>query len=54
LHLFKDYKVIRKVLDWLGIDEFKRDRPQPKKLPAADLFDDFAQNDYINCNYTDI
>jgi len=49
----EDYKVIRKILDWLGIDEFRRDKPPPKKLSAADLFDDFAQNDYINCNYTD-
>jgi len=23
----EDYKVIRKILDWLGIYEFKRDRP---------------------------
>ena len=35
----EDYKVIRKILDWLGIDEFKRDRPLPKRLAAADLFD---------------
>jgi len=53
LHLFKEYKVIRKILDWLGIDEFRRDRPPPKKLQATDLFDDFAQNDYIECDYTD-
>jgi len=48
----EDYKVIKKILDWLGIDEFRRDRPPPKRL-AADLFDDFAQNDYTDCNYTD-
>jgi len=34
-------------IDWLGIDEFRRDRPPPKKLQATDLFDDCAQNDYI-------
>jgi len=49
----EEYKVIRKILDWLGIDEFRRDRPPPKKLQATDLFDDFAQNDYIECDYTD-
>jgi len=27
----EDYKVIKKILDWLGIYEFKRDRPPPKK-----------------------
>ena len=26
----EDDKVIRKILDWLGINEFKRDRPPPK------------------------
>ena len=29
--------VIKKIFDWLGIDEFKRDRPPPKRLAAADL-----------------
>ena len=27
----EDYKVIRKILDYLGIFEFKRDRPPPKR-----------------------
>ena len=49
----EDYKFIKKILGWLSIDEFKMDRPPPKKLSAADLFDDFAQNDYIDCDYTD-
>ncbi len=48
----KDYKVIIKILDLLSIDEAKRDRPPPKRFQAADLFDDFTQNDYIDCNYT--
>ena len=49
----KDYKVARKILDYLGIYEFKRDRPPPKKLAVADLFDDYAQNDNIDCDYVD-
>jgi len=49
----EDYKVIKKILDWLGIYEFKRDRPPPKRLAVADSFDDYAQNDYINADYTD-
>jgi len=49
----EDYKVIRKILDWLSIDEFRRDRPPPKALAVADLFDDYAQNDYIDYDYMD-
>jgi hypothetical protein len=49
----EDYRVIRKILDYLGIYEFKRDRPPPKRFAAADSFDDYAQNDYIDCEYVD-
>jgi len=49
----EDYKVIRKILDYLGIYEFKRDRPPPKALAVANSFDDYAQDDYIDYNYTD-
>jgi hypothetical protein len=49
----EDYKVVKKILDWLGIYELRRDRPPPKTLTAADSFDDYAQNDYINCGYWD-
>ncbi|MBU4293400.1 MAG: hypothetical protein KJ770_05065 [Actinobacteria bacterium] len=45
--------MIRKILDWLDIYELKRDRPPPAALAVADSFDDYAQNDYINCDYTD-
>jgi hypothetical protein len=34
----KDYKVVKKILDWLGIYEFKRDRPHPKRLAVAEAF----------------
>jgi len=47
-----DYKIVRKILDYLGIDEFKkRDRPSPKTLAVADSFDDYGRNDYIDCDY---
>jgi len=49
----EDYKVIKKILDYLGIYEFKRDRPPPKRLAVADSFDDYAQNDYMDCDYAD-
>jgi hypothetical protein len=47
------YKIKRKTLDRLGIDEFRRDRTPPKALAVTDSFDDHAQDDYIDCNYTD-
>ena len=53
LGFIKDYGVIRKILDYLGIYEFKRDRPPPKKLAVAGLFDDYAQNDYTDCDFTE-
>jgi len=37
----------------LGIYETQRDRPPPKRLAVADSFDDYGQNDYINCGYVD-
>ena len=49
----EDCKVIRKILDWLSMDEFRRDRPPLKRLASADSFDDYAQNDYVNCSYAD-
>jgi hypothetical protein len=49
----EDYKVIRKILDYLGIFEFKRDRPPPKRVGVADSFDDYGRNDYTDCDYID-
>ena len=44
----EDYKIVKKILDYLGIDEFKRDRPPPKRLTVADLFDDYIHDEYID------
>ena len=49
----EDYRVIKKILDYLGIYEFKRDRLPPKILSAADAFDDYACDDYIDDDYMD-
>jgi len=49
----EDYRVIRKILDYLGIFEFIRDGPPPKRFAVADSFDDYAKNDYIDCDYVD-
>ena len=53
MKIIEDYKIVRKILDYLGIYEFKRDRPPPKTLAAADSFDDYGQNDYVGFDYTD-
>ena len=42
---------LKKILDWLGIDELRRDVPPPKRLAVADSFDDYGQNDYVDFNY---
>ena len=49
----EDYKVVKKILDYLGIDEFKRDRPPPKRLAVTDSFDEYACDDYIDNDYAD-
>ena len=46
----EDYKVVRKILDWLRIDDFKRGRPPPG-ITTPNEFDDYAQNDYIDCDH---
>jgi len=50
----EDYKVVKKILDYLGIFEFKRDKSPPKVLAVADTFDDFKCDDYIDCDYVDL
>jgi len=42
----EDYKIVKKILNWLSINEFKRDRPPPKRLAPADSFDDYRCDDY--------
>jgi uncharacterized protein (DUF608 family) len=53
LPLLKNYKVVRTVLDYLTIYEFKRDRPPPRELAVVDSFDDYKCDDYIDIDYTD-
>ncbi|MCJ7727600.1 MAG: hypothetical protein MUO96_03020 [Actinobacteria bacterium] len=49
----EDYKVIRNILDYLKIYEFKRDRSPPSALSIGDSFDDYKCDDYIGIDYTD-
>ena len=44
----EDYKVVKKILDYLGIYEFKRDRPPPRVLAFTDTFDDWHCDDYVD------
>jgi len=46
----EDYKVVKKILDYLGIYEFKRDRLLPRALSVADTFDDYRCDDYVDCD----
>jgi len=44
----EDCKVVKKILDYLGIYEFKRKRPPPKIHACYDEFDDYSRDDYID------
>ena len=47
----ENYKVISKILGYIGIYEFKRVRPPPRELANADPFDDYKCDDYIDSDY---
>ena len=49
----EDYKVIKKILDYQKIFEFKRKRPLPGIHTYCDEFDDYNRDDYIDCQYVD-
>ena len=44
---------MQQILDYLGIYEFKRDRPPPRELAVADTFDDYRCDNYMNSEYAD-
>ena len=48
----EDYKIVKKILDWLGIYEFERKRPPPKIDATPEVFDDnYIRDDYIDCDH---
>ena len=47
----EDYKIVKKVLDYLGIYEAQRKRPPPKINTFPDEFDDYILDDYIDCDH---
>ena len=42
--IHEDYKVVKKILGYLGIYEFKRGRPHPKDWQLQILLMTYAQN----------
>ena len=48
----EDYKVVKKILDYLGIYEFGKKRAPPRINTYPDEFDDdYIRDDYINCDH---
>ncbi len=47
----EDYKVVKKILDYLGIYEFGKKRAPPKINTYTDEFDDYIRDDYIDCDH---
>ena len=47
----EDYKIIKKILDYLGIYEFERKRPPPKIGTCSDEPRDYIRDDYIDCDH---
>ena len=52
--LLEDYKVVKKILDYLGIYESQRKRPLPVKPGELNEFDCYMRDYYIDYNYIDI
>ena len=47
----EDYKVVKKILDYVGIYEFERKRPPPKVAEDPEGFDEYIIDDYIDCDH---
>ena len=47
----EDYKIVKKILDYVGIYEFGKKRAPPKIETCPDEFDDYIRDDYIDCDH---
>jgi len=52
LPILEDYKVVKKILDYLGIYEFERKRPPPKVAeethgPREYIIDEYIDSDHV-------
>ncbi|MHB8276870.1 MAG: hypothetical protein ACYDIA_04360 [Candidatus Humimicrobiaceae bacterium] len=50
----EDHRVVKKILDYLGIYEFKKKKPPPVESGQSDEFDCYSRDDYIDCDYVDL
>lgn len=51
--LLEDYKIVKKILDYLKIYEFERKRPPPVKPGQLDEFDCYIRDNYIGRDFLD-
>ena len=49
----EDYKIVKKILDYLGIYEFGKKRSPPRINTYPDEFDDYIRDEYIDCDFLD-
>jgi len=47
----EEYKVVKKILDWVGIYEFERKRPSRKAAEDPQEFDEYIRDDYTDCDH---
>jgi len=47
----EDYKVVKKILGYLGIYEFGKKRSPPRIEDASDEFNEYIRDDYIDCDH---
>lgn len=50
-NFIEDYKIVKKILDYLGIYEFERKKPPPMIEDATGEFDEYIRDDYIGCDH---
>ena len=48
----EDYRIVKKILDYLRKKEPRRNRPLPKIHTFYDEFDDWYRDDYLDIDYT--
>jgi hypothetical protein len=47
----EDYKVVKKIFDYLGIYKFERKRPPPKVVEYPEEFDEYIIDDHVDCDH---
>jgi hypothetical protein len=49
----KDYKIVKKILNYLEIYEIGKKRSPTRINTYPDEFDDYVRNDYMDCDFLD-